>query len=88
MATSSQATDAVRALDAAAVLPSDAADRRVCIMFCAAMLLGTAWFYWHVMCSAQRAMSRDEAPDVAVAAQQRDERGMFTALPRGLSQLA
>lgn len=88
MATSSQATDAVLALDTLPVVSSDVADRSVCILFCVAMLLGTAWFYWHVMYSAQRATSRGEAPDAAVAAQQRAERGMFLAQPNRLSQLA
>jgi len=55
MATSSQTTElrlGIGGLDSADA--QDRADKFVCVLFVAATILGAAWFYWHVMCSAQR----------------------------------
>lgn len=62
-------------------LPSEAADKFVCFLFCAATLLGAAWFYSHVMCSAQRALWRLTALRDARALQIGEQR-MFTEAPR------
>ena len=64
-------------LEADAELRADSVDKFVCVLFCTATLLGTAWFYWHVMCSAQRALWRTTASAEPVAQLRLGDREIF-----------